>query len=243
MTSQSLVKVLTLVFAFFLSSCGGGGDDSSMPAGLPLSALAGTWSGTLEDPVGIMHELSVTVDGSGNITQILVDTIDQGTTGTITKVGASVFGVAFSDASEGGFIADASGTHAGLLDDSFDFGVLQKGAGALPAYVSADIVGPWSGYGVMLDANFDVTQTFASSATVANDLTFTGSDIGGAFSGSFITDPPTLGRWIGSYTQGTDVGEIRAFLSVDKTFAATWACSNAPGSVFPDDCSFRAGNR
>ena len=142
MTSQSLVKVLILVFAFFLSSCGGGGGDgSSTPAGLPLSALAGTWSGTLEDPSEVMHALSVTVGGSGNITQILVDGTDGGTTGTITKVGASVFGIVFSDSSEGGFIADASGTHAGILDDQFSFGVLQKGAGALPAYMAADIAG------------------------------------------------------------------------------------------------------
>ncbi len=242
MTSQSLVRVLTLVFAFFLSSCGGGGDDSSMPAGLPLSALAGTWSGTLEDLSEVMHELSVTVDGSGNITQILVDGTDGGTTGTITKVGANVFGVAFSDASEGGFIADASGTHAGIVDDSFNFGVLQKGAGTLPAYVAADIAGTWSGYGVMLDANFDVTQTFASSATIANDATrtFTGNDIGGAFSGSFPSDPPILGRWQGTFIQGSTPGVVSAFLSVDKMFAATWACD---GINFPADCSFSAWNR
>jgi len=189
-----------------------------------------------------MHELSVTVGGSGNITQILVDGTDQGTTGTITKVGANVFGVVFSDASEGGFIADASGTHAGILDDQFSFGVLQKGAGALPVYAAADIAGTWSGYGVLLDANFDVTQTFASSATIANDATrtFTGSDIGGAFSGSFPSDPHILGRWQGTFIQGSTPGVVSAFLSVDKTFAATWACD---GINFPADCSFSAWNR
>jgi hypothetical protein len=86
-----------------------------------------------------------------------------------------------------------------------------------------------------------VTQSFASSASIANNATrtFTGSDVNGAFSGSFPT--AALGRWIGNFTQGSAAGEVRAFLSPDKTFAATWACSGA--QVFPVDCSFSAWNR
>ncbi len=212
---------------------------------MPLSAFAGTWLGSVEDDSAVMHEVSITVDGSGNITEIVSDGVPQGVTGTIQKSTtgsgafmAGVFGIVFSDGSEGGFIVDTNGTHLGFLDDAFNFGVFQKGAAALPAYASADIAGSWSGYGVTLNSNFDVSQSFASSAVVNSDAnrTFSGSDIGGAFNGSFPIHT-SLGRWQGSfnYPATGENGDASAFLSADKTFAATWGCS---GFSFPEDCSF-----
>src|SRR4051812_45765758 len=240
MTSQPWVRLLTFMCAVFLSSCGGGGGGGGTPA--EVSTLAGTWFGTEQDNLGAMHQVTVTVNASGNITQVVTDGVDQSETGTISKskAGPNIFAFVLSDSTEGGFIVDAGGTHMGFVDDSQFFGVLQKGATALPPYAAEDIAASWSGYGVTLNANFDVTQTFNSSATIANDptRTFTGNDFGGAFSGSFPTSP-TLGRWTGTFSQSTTGGPVSALLSADKTFVASQAC----GGTFPDGCSFSAWNR
>ena len=215
------------------------------PASLTPASLAGSWFGTFEDNIGIMHSLSVTINSSGAITQILVDAVNNGITGTITKSpsGTSLFSFSFSSGQVGGFHVDSGVAHAAFLVDDFSIGVLQKGASSLPTYLANDIAGAWSGYSVTLNSDFSVNQTFNSNATVDNNMsrTFVGSDIYGTFSGSFPTtsiNTTTYGRWIGTYYNASTSGPVRVFLSPDKIFAATWAC-NTPIS-FPTGCSFSA---
>jgi len=242
-----LLKVLILACALPLAACGGGGGGNNTPAGVSVASLAGNWLGVLEDNIGGLHTLTLAIDAAGNITQISIDGVGQPETGVITKgsVGTTLFSIAFSDTTIGGFLVDAGATHAAFLDEDFNVAVVQKGAAALPTYNGADIAGSWSGYGVLINASFDVTQTFASSATVANNPTrsFTGTDIFGAVTGSFPIQ--TGGRWIGNYTNPTSSGDVRAFLSPDKQFAGTWACEPvAPQTYnFPVDCSFSAWNK
>jgi len=191
-----------------------------------------------------MHQVSLTIDGSGGITQVLVDSVDQSLTGTLTKLGTSHFRFVLSDLTEGGLIADAAGSHAALLDEVGNFGALQKGATALPVYNAADVVGAWSGYSVML-TGFAAIQAFSSAVTVANDATrtYSGSDtVNGALAGSL----PNVARvasgiWEGTFTSPNPGGPVKVFLSPDKTLAASWAC--AAGGVIPGDCSFSAWNK
>ena len=223
----------------------GGGPAPVPTPSVSLADLAGTWYGVQEDPVGDWHTISVTIDGSGNITQILVDGANTGVTATLTKLDDQIFGYVDSETTEGGLYVDASATYAGFVDEDFYFVVIQKGASSLPTYVNTDIVGTWSGYGLALDSNGDIAATWTSSATVAGNFTFTGSnDIPVDFDGSFTDFSDTYGVYVGTFSndQG-ESGPIRAFLSPDKLFAASWAWDTSGAGNFPEDVSFEVWNK
>ncbi len=55
-----------------------------------------------------------------------------------------------------------------------------------------------------------------------------------------------LGVFVGTFTSSSTAEVVQAFGSADKTFAATWSCDTADGSVFvgfPVDCSFFISNK
>lgn len=226
------------------SSGGGGGSGGGVSSGPTLADLAGTWFGTLEDPSGDLHTISLTIDGSGNLTQESIDSVDTGRAGTIKQTSGSIFSFTLSDGTVGEFIADASVTHAGYLDQFFNSGVVQKGASSLPTYVSTDIVDNWSGFGLALDSAFNVVQKFNSNAAVASDLSFTETNSStGTTTGMFTAPDPDFGLATGTYANPSSTGVTEAFLSPDKSFAAVWNCDTTDGSVslgFPDDCFFFA---
>lgn len=238
-------RVIALVFlAILMSACGGGGGDGDPggPSGHSVASLQGSWYGTMRDTGGTLHTVQIFIDGAGNITSILQDGIGQGVTGVITKVSAKVFGLLLSDGTDAGFIVDGAGTHAGYLDDGFYFGALQKGASSIPTYASGDVVGSWSGYGVTVDGAFELDQEFSSSATVDGGFQISGSDgLFGNFTGEFQSIISAWGVYQGIYDNGIDTGTVVAFLSADKSFAASYACKN--GGTFPTGCSYTAWNK
>jgi hypothetical protein len=219
-----------------LSACGGsgggGGDDDD---DVGITRFDGTWRGNLEDPLGTMHTLTLTISGD-TITSALIDGIDQGITGIIGQESADVYGYTLSDASEGGLIVDSISQHMTILDEDFNVGVLQKNAGALPPFVQSDIAGRASGAVVITDT---VTfQEFSGSITCDAAGACTGNDdqIGDFTITLTYTD---LGRWIGLSTFATGTADVSAFMSTDKQFVGSWACDFAVGG-FPDACSFSA---
>lgn len=243
---KHFTRVTALVLlAILMSACGGGGgggggDPGS--SGHSIASLQGSWYGVMRDSGNSFHSVQIFIDGSGNVTSILEDGISQGITGTISKASAKVFGLLLSDGTDAGFIVDAAGTHAGFLNDGFFFGVVQKGATSIPTYVATDVIGSWSGYGVTVNGDFEVVQEFSSGATVDAGYQISGSDgLSGAFTGDFQTYRPGLGIYNGAYDNGTDTGTVVAFLSEDKTFAASYACKN--GTVSLTNCSYTAWNK
>ena len=121
-----------------------------------------------------------------------------------------------------------------------EFGVVEKGATSLPTYVSDDSDGSWSGLDVETD-DFMTFDGFTTTLTCSSlDCTFTGSN--GGTGNVSLTFESRVGRWIGTFTNSVgNAGEVRAFLSADKTFAGVWACDNV--GVFPNHCDFLALNR
>jgi hypothetical protein len=215
--------------------------------GVSLADLAGTWYGVQEEPSGaVWHRISVTIDGSGHITQILVDGTNTGVTATLTKLSDQIFGYLDSENTEGGFYVDASARYAGFVDEDFYFVVVQKGASSLPTYAHTDIVGTWSGYGLALDSTGDIAATWTSSATVLGDFSFSGTNsLGATFNGSFPAFDSTYGFYTGTFTNNQgESGPIRGFLSPDKLFAASWAIDTSGASwSFPEDVSFELWNK
>jgi hypothetical protein len=259
--------VLLIVIAFGLiviaaSGGGGSGDDDSQgtnnngsnTTGISLADLAGSWYGVEEDKTGTLHKISITVDGSGNITQILEDGKDLTITATITKYSDQIFTYSYLVENQeilGAFFIDANVTHAGIVTEDYDYNfafmVVQKSASSIPTYAETDIEGNWAGYGVSTDYTIKTFQTWTSDASVLSGNSFSGSNGNNDFSGSFgsIEDYPetgTYGVYFGLYTSTNGPnGDMETFLSPDKTFAASWVAdeSDATGEVlFPDDYSF-----
>jgi hypothetical protein len=129
------MKYLHIILCFFLiltlSACGGSGGGGGGNDDDVNTSLDGTWGGNLEDSVGTMHNITLTISGD-TITSVLVDGVDQGLTGSIVQGSANVFEVRLSDASKVGFIVDDARQHLTFVDEDFSVGVLQKNAGALP---------------------------------------------------------------------------------------------------------------
>ena len=241
----------TFYAVFYGTTCSGTWDATHCDSdgdGVSLADLAGTWYGVQEDPFGALDTISVTIDGSGNITQILIGGSDSGVTATVTKLPDhdQVFSYLDSEGTEGGFFVDASARHAAFVDEDFYFVVVEKGASSLPSYAFTDIVEGWSGYGFALDSNLDISEKWTSSATVASDYTFSGSNsIGENFNGSFTTYDSTYGGYYGEFSnsQGGS-GPVACYLSPDKSFAASWAMDTSGTSpIFPEDVSFECWNK
>lgn len=220
-----------------------GGGSNPGPIGgadITVDQLTGTWFGTLEDGTGDMHVVQVTVSGA-SITSIVVDGITQSNTGTIAKENGQVFSYLLTDGTIGGFFVDPSSTYLAFVNDWFEFGVLQKGATALPSYVLNDIDGSWSGITIVTD--FDTFTQHTSTATCTTLTCSASASSGISSTASFIGPFDAVhGRWIGTYTNSaSSSGPVNGFLSADKQFAGTWACDAA--GFFPGDCSFSAWKR
>lgn len=229
---QKLGILLFLSSLLVLGSCGGGDSDGSSDAG----NLDGTWAGNLEDPFGTMHTFSVTISND-NITSMRQDGVDTGLTGTITQESTNVFGFTLSDATEGGFIADAARQHVAFVDEEFSVGALQKGASALPSFAQADIAGTTSGATVTTD--FVTFQEFTGTITCNSSGSCNGSDdLVGNFS-AFLSYT-SLGRWTGMSSFSSGTANVSVFLTADKQFAGFWSCDFSGGGTFPQDCSFSA---
>ncbi|MCW8956617.1 MAG: hypothetical protein OQL09_07015 [Gammaproteobacteria bacterium] len=225
-----LISLLLFLTACINDSDNGGGS----------SELAGDWYGTMEDSSLIMHTLSVSVNSDNSITSIYADGTNIGLSGTIavepSAIGAKLYNFVLSDATEGGFFADPSLTYIAYIDSDGNFGVLQKSAVSLPSYASSDIAGNWSGYSVELDSALNLTDEYTSSAAVNISGYFTSVDAYGTSTGSFDVPDTSFGRYTGTYVNAYESGNVHAFLSADKQFAATWAC----WSSWPSNCSFSA---
>jgi hypothetical protein len=242
-----------------IAACGGGGGGGDPPPPPPPPTVpSGTWVGTLEDPASVMRTFSVTTSGN-SITAIRLNNALTGQTGTMTHRTGSIFGFTLSDGTTGGFFLNSAQTHAAFLDDEFNIGVVQLGAGTLPTFFHTDLNGSWSGQAVTVSANF-ATFTAVTSSASCTVPTCTVTDSGGTTTGTFTSANFTgnlvnefgqqtgtgtqWGRWPGTHTSNSapiaPSGSMRVFLSADKRFAATWAC----GSVaFPTGCKFNAWNK
>jgi hypothetical protein len=252
-----MVRKLAALFSILLlAACGGGGGggDSAPPAPPP----SGVWFGALEDPDSVMKTFEVTTSGLA-ITQIRINGTPTGQTGTLTPRSGNIFSFLLNDGTDGGFFLDAARTHAAFVDELFSFGVLQLNAASLPTFVHTDLNGSWSGQAITMAANFATFTAVASSATCSVP-TCTVTDPGGTTTATFSSDnftsnlvnefgQPTgtgtqWGRWPGTHVSNSapiaPSGSMRAFLSADKTFAATWACN--PSSALPN-CKFNSWNK
>ncbi len=237
---RRVLRLFTLTLAFILlNACGGGGngsDRATRTVVTPPQQLDGTWAGNLEDPAGLLHNLRITVNGN-TLSQLLIDGVDQGLTGTLTAQSTTTYAVLLSDSTKAMFIFDAALQHATFVDDSFNFGVVEKNAIGSPIFAIDDVNASWSGTTVMTD--FATFTGFASTAScVTLQCTASGNGVTTTIdlTGTFVI---AFGQWNGTFSNSNgDVGASVVMLSADKQFVATYDCNNT--GVFPDACEFSA---
>ncbi len=241
---------LLIAVTFVLSACGGGSGTTP-----PASSLAGVWYGHY-DQAGTSRELQFTVSGSNSISAVLIDGTDMHLTGVVAHDQGNLYlftlysGATLWDA--GGILLDSASQHAAFLGSAGDVGVVQK-AGTTPVagYAVADIGGSWSGDSLTLDTAGTVTGLGASNMAVVNGtFTFSGTDLSGyTFSGSggsaIAISDPVAGSYSALFdnaTAGITNGNMKVWLSPDKTFAAAYLCDGS--AITPttglDRCSYEA---
>ena len=206
----------------------------------PGVSLTGTWYGYLLDTNSNLHTLQVTVNANNTTTGELIGGLATGVTHTITAVSGQpqIFSLKASDGTEGGFFVDSSFTYAVSFDSAMNLIVLQKGATSLPVYSASDIVGTWSGFEVILDGNFNLVDTYTSSATVLQNLTFTVNNKYGATPGTITPFPPVGAFNVDVTLPGNIAGSGVILMSADKSFAGGVVCPNISATFA--DCSFSA---
>ena len=229
--------VILASMSLLVAACGGGGGGDG---GGGSNTLNGSWRGNLEDPAGTMHRVTVNVSGGNSIDSILIDGVDQGVAGVLTPETANIWGFTLTDDTEGGFIVDSARKHLTFVDEDFNVGVLQRGAGALPSFSQGDIAG--SASGLVVTSDLESFSQYSGSITCDAAGNCIGSDgVVGDFSAALLLDS-SLGRWTGSSSFVGGSGTVAVFMSADKKFAGSWSCDFAVGG-FPDSCSFSAWSR
>ena len=233
--------------AILMSGCLPGLEDDEDDS---LSKLSGEWKGMYRDSGGVFRSLTASINDSGKITALTVYSMET-LTGTLESTGDKTYGYVLSDGSEGGFMADSSGKHLGFLTEDYEWGILEKGAtlqySADGNFSSADFVGTWNGYSVELNSYMDVVDRYSSRATIETNLSFSGSNDYGSFSGQLDYYDDGKGYSYGTYSSADGSGNVGLLVSPDKSFMATWACDSGSSSnlaiYYISDCSFAIWNK
>lgn len=219
-----------------LTGCDGGDVGRGTVDLMPVSALTGSWYGTVEDAINNPHVFQVVLATDGSSTAELLDGLPTGVTHTVATVPGypQVFSLEGSDGSSGGFYVDGSATYALLVDDNRTVGMLQKGATGLPTYSDTDVWGSWLGYEVQLDGNYDFMTAYNSVFMVLTNYLFLGINRDGDIGGTVDSYFPGYGLFRGTQLL-PGFGSLVMILSPDKTYAGGYTCPNAgsrPGACY-----------
>jgi hypothetical protein len=233
MTARLKLAALLLA-ALALAGCDDDPEIVVIDCGGPDLGFDGRWLGAMEDDTGALFTLEWHVCGD-RITREYVNGFASGVSGQLWQTGAGAWEGRLSDGTWFRLLADPARRHFVLVNDVFEFAVLERGAEGLPGWFFTDLDGQWSGreaYGDWRPSN--VQQSWAVCGegrcdTVAADgyaatLYFDGLDEAyGMYRGDFVD---SLGR----------EGIAGALMSPDLLFLGTYACPF--GFEAPDDCTF-----
>lgn len=238
--------MVPLALALALGGCGivGGDDDDSGGSAPDLTSTS--WFGPLDqfgDDAGTMYRLGIEFDDDGNVSDITIDEVSQGTTGEVNHEKGDIFGFQLDDGTTGGFLV--SGDHMAFITEDQDIGVLQKGAQALAdEYTVEELEGSWAGYSVSLDADFNLLAVIDSEVTVQADGSFEGSSDDGSTFESTDANPLEVtealyGRFYAQSIEPSDpdfYSNINLYVTPDKQFAG----SSAQFGSYPDEVTFNS---
>ena len=256
---------LSLFWMMLVLIAAGCGADFTSPSSAPPGdpkLLAGTWAGSVELAGPPRTGAGITIDFSpeGQITSITDSTSYYSNAGIVTGLVEGVSGdtklflITFNTGEEAGLYTDATFTHGGFLDQTFNVAVIEKGAPEPyvggPAYLATALNtgGPITSKFISIDATFTITPGGSSTVEVnsatlpyllgsdteigvfqSDDLILANSDYG-LFTGTIFNNP------VGPIT----VGAFAAMPTPDLSYAGSYACND--GTIVFGNCGFRVWN-
>ena len=223
--------LLLLLILPLLSACGS--DEADTCGGVALG-LDGTWFGALEDDQGSLFTLEWQVCGD-RITRKRLSGPDYGLTGRLVREGGGVYVAYLSDGSTSRLLTAPGLNHGLMVNDFFDFALIQRGAQILPQYRFSDLDGSWSGrHARLLPSATRLQSTLAWCGSGFCSLERADGEIAQA---EFLDFNRDFGLYLGDYTDGwSNQGIAGALMSPDRQVLGTYTCT--AGYQSPADCGF-----
>lgn len=204
--------------------------------GGPDLGLDGTWFGAMEDDGGELFTLEWRICGD-LITREVIGGFSSGVSGRLWQTGPGAWRGRLSDGTEFRMLTSPGRRHAMMVNDFFEFAVLERGALGLPRYFFSDLDGTWSGRHARFNwSSMQLRDAWAWCAAGVCDT----EDAGGIFATLwFDTLDRDFGLYRGEFVDSRgDEGIAGALMSPDLLFLGTYTC---PVDYWgPEDCTFGA---
>jgi hypothetical protein len=200
----------------------------------PDLGFDGRWYGAMEDDTGALFTLEWQVCGD-TITREYVNGFASSVSGQLWQTGADTFEGRLSDGTWFRLLADPARRHLVMVNDFFEFAVLERGAVGLPGWFFTDLDGEWSGREAYADWRPDVVQ--ASWAVCSDGICDTVAADGYAATLYFDVLEADFGMYRGDFVDSLgQAGIAGALMSPDLLFLGTYTCPD--GFAGPEDCTF-----
>lgn len=226
MTGYRKLSLLLLLVLPLLSACGV--DDEPACGSTPLG-LDGTWFGAMEDDEGTLFTLEWRICGD-RISAQRLSGVDYGVGGYLVRDGAGVYVAYLDDGTQSRLLTAPGLEHGLMVNEFFDFAVLERGARFLPRQRYTDLDGEWRGRFARLLPSATVLQS--AWAWCGSGLCSQTRADGVSVLLDFDEFVPDFGLYRGDYAHGI----AGALLSPDREVMATYTCP--VGYRSPADCGF-----
>lgn len=202
----------------------------------PNLGLDGTWFGAMEDDGGDLFTLEWRICGD-RITREVISGFSSGVSGRLWQTGPGAWRGRLNDGTEFHMLTGPGRRHAMMVNDFFEFAVLEHGAPGLPRYFFSDLDGAWSGRHARLGRNStELRDAWVLCAAGVCDS----EDAGRIFATLWFDELDVdFGRYRGEFVDSRGVvGIAGALMSPDLLFLGTYTCPS--GYRGPADCIFGA---
>jgi hypothetical protein len=202
----------------------------------PDLGFDGRWYGAMEDDTGTLFTLEWEICGD-RIVREYVNGFASSVSGRLWQAGAGTWGGRLSDGTTLRLLTDPVQEHLLMVNDVFEFAVLERGAAGLPGWFFTDLDGQWSGREAYGDWSPGLVQ--GSWAVCGAGRCDTVAADGYAASLYFDVLDGDFGMYRGEFADSLgQAGIAGALMSPGLLFLGTYACpADFRG---PDDCTFGA---
>ncbi len=218
--------LVLLLLVPLLSACG---EEVDLACGSTPLGLDGTWFGAMEDDQGTLFTLEWRICGD-RISGQSLSGIDYGIGGHLVRDAPGVYVAYLDDGSEARLLTAPGRDHGLMVNEFFDFSVLERGARFLPRQRYSDLDGSWNGRHARLLPSVTLVQS--AWAWCGSGLCSQTRADGVSVLMDFDEFVPDYGLYRGDY----EYGIAGALLSPDREVMATYTCP--VGYRSPADCGF-----
>jgi hypothetical protein len=231
-------------------AAGGEGGEGGEGGGGGVHALAGTWEGHLFPAGRFGGRITLSIDSSGEITEILSEgSASTSILGGEVDDGPDVYTMTWDIEALGPiafpFLTDEGLAHAAmapLVGTVALIGAVERDGSATTTFFESDVIGSWSGYGYAYDQDaldFAPFSPVTAEATSGTPIPFSVTMPSGTITGVLPNFANLFAFWGG--TAAVSGASVVAIMSPDKQFIAVEAIPVTYDNL--EDLTFFALNR